>query len=48
MRLTPMLSRSDSHRPSGSQIEVQLLQVKPSNSAVAERAVGWLKESAKM
>ena len=38
VRLTPMLSRSDSQRPSGSQIVVQLLQVKASNSAVADRA----------
>ena len=48
VRLTAMLSRSESHRPSGSQIDVQLLQVNDSNSAVAERPDGWLNESAKM
>ena len=46
--LTRTLICSDSQRPSGSQIEVQLLHVKPSNWAVAERADGWLKDSAKM
>ena len=48
VRLTPMLSRSDSHSPSGSQMVVQLLQVNASNCAVAERPVGWLNDSAMM
>ena len=46
--LTPMLSFRESHRPSGSQIDVQLLHVKASNSAVADRPDGWLNDSAMM
>ena len=45
---TPKLSWRDSHKPSGSQMDDQLLQVKASNSAVAERPDGWLNDSAKM
>ncbi len=45
---TARLSRRDSHSPSGSQIDVQLLHVNDSNSAVAERPDGWLNDSAKM
>ena len=46
--LTPMLSWSESHSPSGSQIVVQLCHVKLSNCAVADRPDGWLNESAMM
>ena len=36
------------NQPSGSQIDVQLCHVKASNSAVADRPVGWLNDSAMM
>src|SRR5215203_2460414 len=48
VRLTLKLSTRESHNPSGSQIDVQLRQVKDSNWAVAERPEGWLNDSAKM
>ena len=47
--LTAKLSLSDSHRPVGlADRLVQLFQVNDSNWAVADRPVGWLKDSAKM
>src|SRR6476659_895903 len=46
--LTSKLSVREAQSPSGSQIDVQLLHVKDSNWAVAERPDGWLNDSAKM
>src|SRR6476659_5716720 len=46
--LTSKLSRKDSHSPSGSQIDVQLLHVNDSNCAVADLPLGWLNDNAMM
>ena len=45
VKLIARLSRTESHRPAGSQMLVQLLQVNDSNWAVADRPLGWLNES---